>query len=311
MNDINRFQIQVATGRFTFPVVIVVCLVLWAVTATTWNHWFSLGICAMVSYLMIEANTAFTLIRVRTTLPVCICCYLWASLCFLHSPQWEDLLPLAFIVAVYQLFRSYESASAATCIYNAFLALGLGSLALPQSVWIAPLFLMAMIPFRAIGMKSFLAALLGLATPYWFLLGYAFCYGRMPLLLLPLQEMVAFHPIEPGHLTAQVLVSWVVVTLFQLVCGIRYLQVSYIDRTRTRIYHSFLVYAGWWIAVCALLQPVHLVALLPVQVVCSAFLGGHLFSLTRDRFSGILFIVTFVSFISLTVYNLWMHFFNS
>ena len=311
MRDIIHIQIHVATGRFTLPVTAILCLALWAVAASGWNHWLSLCICAAVGYLMIEANTAFTLIPVRTALPVCICCFLWASLCFLHAASWEDLVPLAFVTAVYQLFRSYESGTSATWVYNAFLALGLGSLALPQMVWYVPLMLLSMIPFRAMNAKSFWAALLGLFTPYWFILGYAMCYNRMDLPLEQLQETVHFSPVDFSPLPIVVLVSWAVITLLQLTFSIHYLQNSYIDKTRTRICHTFLVYAGGLTALFALLQPVHLTSLLPIQIICTAFLGGHLFSLTRNRFSGILFIVTFASIIVLTVYNLWMHFFNS
>ena len=259
---------------------------------------------------MIEANTTFTLIRVRTTLPVCIYWFLFANLFPLHSFEWNNLVPLAFLIAVCQLFRSYESKSATITIYNTFLAIGLGSLLLPQIVWFTPIFLFSMIPFQALSLKSFFASILGLATPYWFLFGYAFLSDQISSLYSPIAEMTQFYPISFDNLPKNMLVSWAFITFLQFIFGFHYLQTCYIDRTRTRIYHSFLVYIGWFTAIFSILQPVHLSVLLHIQVICTAFIGGHLFTLTRNRFSGILFMVTIVLFILLTLSNLWMQFFS-
>lgn len=304
--NINKFQTEVATGRFTLPVVVLACLVLWGVSTHEWTDLGSLFILVSIGYLMIEANTTFTLIRTRTALPVSIYWVTCSILFFLHPFEWGNLMALAFMAAIFQFFRSYESPTASAPVYNAFLCLGLGSLFFPQAIWFVPLLLVSMIPFRTSGIKNILAALLGLVTPYWFLLGYAFCTNRMPLFLTPIQEMTHISPIGYNQLPTNEIISWFFVTLIHTIFGCHYLQMSYIDRTRTRIFHSFLMYAGWWTMVLCILQPQHLHVLLPVQVICMSFLGGHLFTLTRNRFSGILFVVIFVSIILLCIYNLWM-----
>ena len=276
-----------------------------------WSEAGSLGIVALIGYLMIEANTAFNLIRTRTSLPVCLYWMLATALFFVHGFRWENCIPLAFMVAVMQLFHSYESSKPAVPIYNTFLILGTCSLFFAPVVCYLPLFFIGMIPFRAFSLKSFGACVLGLLTPYWFLLGYALWEGQMQLFTAPLEAMVTFAPISYGHLSADEIVSWAFVSLFLLINGIHYFQTAYSDKTRTRIYHSFLVYAGGWTTLLALLLPQHLTVWLPVQCICAAFLGGRLFTLTRNRFSGIFFIVTFVMLIALTVCNVWMQFFNS
>lgn len=311
MKDIIRFQIQVATGRFTLPVVIPICLILWGITFRHWSDWSNMAITAIIGYLMIEMNTAFTLIRTRTTLPVCIFGVIATSLFFLHPFGWNDLIPLAFILSVFQLFRSYESSSPAVPVFHAFLFIGLGSLIFPPFIYFLPLWWGSMIPFRSFSGKSFLASIIGIITPYWFLFGYAFWFEQLPLFLTPLKEMISFHPIDYGHLSLSESISWGTVTLLLTISGLHYWQIAYMDKTRTRIYHSFLVIAGFWTALFCILQPQYLHELLPMQLICTSFLSGHLFSLTRNRFSGIFFIVTFVALILLTSYNLWMQFFNS
>jgi hypothetical protein len=168
-----------------------------------------------------------------------------------------------------------------------------------------------MIPFRAMNGKSFLASLIGFITPYWFLFGYAFLNDKMELFLTPLKEMIHFYPLDYSQLSSAEILSWGMITLLLLISGIHYVQIAYMDKTRTRIYHLFLVFAGFWASVFSFLQPVHLHELMPIQLVCMAFLSGHLFSLTRNRFSGILFVVIFVAFIFLMIHNLWMQYFNS
>ena len=309
--NLNRFQIQVATGRFTLPVVVIVCLLLWGISLQKWNELASMAIIGLIGYVMIEANTAFNLIRTRTSLPVSIYGWIATALFFLHQWEWSNLIPLIFILSVFQQFRCYESSSPTNPVYHAFLFIGLGSLIFPPFIYFVPLFLGSMIPFRAMSGRSFLASLFGIITPYWFLFGYAFFFDKMELFWEPIEEMTYFHPIVYNHLTPTEIISWGIITLLLIVSSIHYGYAAYMDKTRTRIYHSFVAFAGFWATLFSILQPVHLQKLMPIQLICMAFLSGHLFSLTRNRFSGILFIVIFATFILLMIFNLWMQYFNS
>ena len=308
--NLNRFQIQVATGRLTLPVVILICLLLWGITLQEWKDCIYLAITAIIGYMMIEINTAFTLIRTRTTMPVCIFWMIATSLFFLHPLEWENLVPLAFLLSVYQLFRSYESSSPAIPIYHAFFFISLGSLVFPPFIYFSPILWGSMIPFRSLSRKSLLASLLGIITPYWFLFGYCFYFDQIPLFLAPLQEMILFYPIDYGHLTTSEIASWGTITLLLIISGFHYWQMSYMDKTRTRIYHSFLVIVGLYVTLWSILQPNYMRELMVIELICASFLSGHLFTLTRNRFSGIFFIVTFITIILLTIFNLWMQFFN-
>ena len=300
-----------ATGRFTLPVVILICLLLWGSTFQEWNELISLGVTIIIGYVFIETNTTFNLIRTRTSMPVCLYWLIATALFFLHPFEWTNLVPLVFILATYQLFHSYESVSSSPFIFHSFLFIGLGSIAFPQLLYMVPMLWGSMIPFRAISIKSFLASIIGLMTPYWFIFGYALYFNEMHILLTPLREAAHLYPIDYSHLTLPEIASWGFITLLLIVSGFHYWQISYMDKTRTRIYHSYLAIAGFWATLLSILQPVHWCEWLSIQLICTAFLCGHLFSLTRNRFSGIFFIVTFVLYILLMSFNLWMQYFNS
>lgn len=311
MAERNKFQAEVATGRFTLPVVILWCLLLWGVTLHQWQEAFSLLACSLTAYLLIETNTAFALIRTRTALHVCFYIYFCSACFFLHPWHSTAFVPLLMLIALYQLFRSYESVHAPVHVFHAFLFMGGGSLLFPQLLYLLPLFYLGMISFRALSVKSFLAGWVGLSLPYWFLFGYAFCTDQLELFYRPLSEAVHFYPITYQALTLQQLVSGGIVMAFSLVASVHYFYVSYLDKVRTRLFLTFLIGLEVGLYLLLLLQPQHFNVLLHLLMMLSAILGGHLFALTQNRFSGILFIVTFVILMFLTIYNVWMQFFIS
>lgn len=306
----NRFQVNIATGRLTLPVVILVCLILWGIGVSEWKDFGTCLITALCGYLMIEMNTTFSLIRTRTTLPTCIYWYLSTIFFFLYSFDWQNFAPLAFLLSISNLFMGYESTKSSIHLFHTFFFIGLGSLAFPQLIYFTPLLAISTIAFRAMNVKSFFAFLLGLATPYWFLFAYAFYYDDMQLFHNIIKEMVHFHSIDYSELKTTEIIAGVFSTLLLMISSVHYFQVAYLDKTRTRIYLSFIAYAGWWTTLLMFLQPRHIHALLPIQLIGGAFLAGHLFTLTRNKFSGLFFIVTFILFIILTIFNLWMQFFN-
>ena len=168
-----------------------------------------------------------------------------------------------------------------------------------------------MISFRSLSLKSFFAGLTGLCVPYWLFFGYAFYYDKMNLFYHPLQELIHFQPISYGTLGMDRIISCGIITLISLVSSVHYFHVSYLDKVRTRIFLFFLIAVEAWIYLLGILQPQHFDILLQMQVIVGAILTGHLFTLTHNRFTGIFFIITFVLLIVLTIYNLWMQFFNS
>lgn len=311
MASYDQFQIDVAKGRLTFPIAIIICLLLWIITSHEWQDAISLLACALTAYLLIEINTTFTLIRTRSTLHVSFYVFLTTACLFLHPYQPAVFVPLTFLIAIFQLFRSYESPYPAESIFHAFFFIGLGSLLFPQLLYFVPLFYLGMISFRSLSPKSFFAGLIGLSVPYWFFFGYAFYYDKMDLFYHPLQEIIHFQAISYETLGPVRVVSCGVITFISLVSSVHYFNISYLDKVRTRIFLSFLIAVEAWIYLLGILQPQHFNILLQIQIIAGSILTGHLFTLTRNRFTGIFFIITFVLLIVLTIYNLWMQFFNS
>ena len=50
MTGYNKLQTEIATGRLTLPVVILICLFLWGVSIHSWNELISFISCALTGY---------------------------------------------------------------------------------------------------------------------------------------------------------------------------------------------------------------------------------------------------------------------
>lgn len=166
MAGYDKFQIDMAKGRFTFPVAILICLLLRIITGNEWQDVINLLVCALTAYLLIEINTAFTLIRTRSTLhvsftyscprPACFCIPSSMPFCATHFSD-------RYFPIIQQLRISLSGGK----YIPRFLFIGLGSLLFPQLLYFVPLFYLGMISFRSLSLKSFFAGLTGLCVPYW------------------------------------------------------------------------------------------------------------------------------------------------
>lgn len=307
---LDKFQLNVATGRLTLPVVILICLLIWCFTLESWNDLATMAISACIGYLMIETNTAFTLIRTRTTFFISLYWYLFSSFLFLHPFKWSQFTTLAFVLAMYHLFRSYESPYTSGKIFYTSFFLAIGSFCFPQLLYFTPIFLFSALLFGSLNIKSFIAFLLGIIGPYWMLFCYAFYSDRMHLFITPLKALTHFSPINYTSIPLYEWISWGFTTFTLLVASIHYFMVSYQDKTRTRSFLSFITIIGYTTTLFIIIQPHHMHVCLPIQLLSTSYLGAHLFTLTRNRFTGILFMITFACLISLTYYNIWTQFFS-
>ncbi len=285
-----------------------VCLLLWAVTMNDWTEIISMAACALTAYLLVELNITFTLIRAQTVFPACLYVFFCTACFFLHPFRPLAAIPPLFLLALFFLFKSCDSSSAAIDIFNAFFCLGVGSLLFPQLLFFVPLFYWGMIHFRSLAPKSFFAGLIGLALPYWFLFGHAFYHDQMALFYRPWQELLSFRGYPAWN--RERIVSGAVVTLLSLASIIRYFHVFLSDKVRTRLFLFFLITTEAWIYVLGIWQPRHFDVWLSLQIAVGSILAGHLFVLMRTRFSGIFFLVSFILFLLLAAHNLWMQFFN-
>lgn len=306
----NKFQYDLATGRMTLPVAVVICLIMCGITYQAQTDLLSLCINGLIAYCLIELNTTFSLIRTRTTLHVALFLLFFAGFPFLHTYSHEQWIPLLFIISLSYLFRSYESPYAATPVFHSFLFLGIGSFILPQVLYFAPLLYFYMIALRAFTIRTFLAGLIGLLTPYWIVLSYHLYTGKPELAWRPFAELASFTPIDYSILTLTQLVSGGAAILIAAICCIESILHSYQDKVQTRIMLRILIITGSATLLCMGLFPSHFNTFLLMTLIVGSIMGGHLLALTFNRFTRIFLWAALGLWACTCIFNLWMHLFN-
>ena len=307
----NRFQYRVATGKGTLPVATLFTLILWGITFLhDFKNIGSLFFIGLAAYLLLEANTQFALIRTRTSLPSSLFLFFSASMLFLQTKMPICMLPALFMLMLFGLFKSYESKYASTTIFHAFLWISISSLIVPCIIWIVPLLFIHMIGLRSLTGKTFFAGLIGLGLPYWFLFAYSLYANRLEWFRALMGKPFQFLPIDYTQIAINQWISYGITLVLLTIYIFLYTQSAYKDKVQTRIYLQATCWIGCWICILMFLQPQYINALLPIVLLVEAILGAHLFALTYNRITRILFYFTLFSYFAICSFNVWMHFFS-
>ena len=311
MSPRDRFQYDVATGRWSLPVVALVTLAVWVLLS---GHPLAEGgvlLCVGVTaYMLAELNTLFMLIRTRTALPSCLFLCLFVSTFFLYRWEAGSLFPVLFCSLLFALFRSYESYHASATIFHAFFFLSLCSCIIPYFFWLFPLLFLHMAFLRSFSARTFFAGIIGMLVPYWLVLGYHLCMGSLDdffqLAVRPFRwAMPDYDSVSLLHGVA----CGVMLFLFIAYMVFYYLS-AYKDKVQTRILLKTVVWMGIWVWSLIAIHPQSAVALLPVAFIPTSVLGGRLYALSFSLYVRISFYVTQALLLFLFLFGLWMHLFS-
>lgn len=330
----KKLQNQVTAGRFTLPVVILICTLCWVstyflfpdlMTAPTqenlssfWQSardfllpgWaeriVSFLVYAVIGYFLIELNNQFGIIRMRASMQTAIYFLLVTACPEMHLLYAGDIAALAFLISIYFLFKSYQQSRAAGYLFYSFLFIGAGSILFPQLTVLSVLWLFEAYRFQALTPRSFCGALLGWMLPYWMLFGHAFFYNEMELFYCPFIELTTFGDV----FNLQILQTWELAVLGYLlvlfiVSAVHCIAAGFEDKIRTRAYLQFLIDLTIFLFLLIAIQPNYCSDLLPLLMISCSILIGHFFVLTNSKSSNVFFIVSLVSLILLFAFNIW------
>ncbi|WP_277131827.1 hypothetical protein [Bacteroides congonensis] len=330
----KKLQNQVTAGRFTLPVVILICTLCWVstyflfpdlMTAPTqenlssfWQSardfllpgWaeriVSFLVYAVIGYFLIELNNQFGIIRMRASMQTAIYFLLVTACPEMHLLYAGDIAALAFLISIYFLFKSYQQSRAAGYLFYSFLFIGAGSILFPQLTVLSVLWLFEAYRFQALTPRSFCGALLGWMLPYWMLFGHAFFYNEMELFYRPFIELTIFGDV----FNLQILQTWELAVLGYLlvlfiVSAVHCIAAGFEDKIRTRAYLQFLIDLTIFLFLLIAIQPNYCSDLLPLLMISCSILIGHFFVLTNSKSSNVFFIVSLVSLILLFAFNIW------
>ncbi len=307
----RRFQNKVATSGFTLPVAASFTTLLWCAEGIyTLNRLWGWVLCAVMTYLWIETNNAYSLLRIRSRLTSAIFVFLTGCMFSLHPLQDSLFVSCLMLGSYYLIFKSYQQTNVSVCFLHTFLCIGLGSLLFPQLLYFAPFyFWYASVYLRSLTWHSFWAGLTGLILPYWFMAGYALYTGEISILKAHFCELTNFRAFSLEtylqHPPLQAAIIGLIV-IFSLVASIHYIRTSFNDKIRTRMFMYLILFQEFLITLFLILQPMHFGILSGLLIMNSAPILSHFFALTGSKLTNAAFILFLVLFTVLSLLNIWI-----
>lgn len=305
----KRFQYNIATGRFTLLTASVISLALFLIVYKETDNFIALGVGGLITYMIIEFNRIFTIIRTRTFLPSAMFILYYAGSPSLMEYSTATYIPLLFMLMLFSLFNSHDKKYSSTDAFNAFLCISIGSLINPYMLYLTPILYMCMVSLHSINLRSFIAGIIGLSAPY---MAYAMIYiltdrGALDVLdrLAPIAEQPVFGSfpiIAFGDIWYGVLVLLVSAT--GSVMNVVY---NHKIKEESRRLIRTLIIMEFGLLALALLQPVLFYPAMTSMAIIGSILNGHLFTIENSRFTHIYLITIIVLFLICVTDNLWMH----
>lgn len=307
---VKRAQNKVAESRFTLPVTaLYAAIVFLACGLIRDNLWVQVSCLVVATYLLVELNNANSLIRVYSRLLPCSFLMLTMAANILLRATGAPLVQLCLIASYALFFSSYQDRAAVGHIFYSFACLGIASIFFVQVLYFIPVIWILM-KFKVMTMsgRTFLASIIGLVIPYWFLGGYLVYTGGANWLLGHFSEIAIFDkPFDYSALNECQVITFAFVLILSLTGIIHFLRHSYNDKIRVRmLYETFII-----MDICGMLflvlQPRHFDTLIGITIVNTAPLIAHFIALTHTRLTNIAFYVIILAAIALTAYNTWGH----
>ena len=274
---------------------------------TEWR-WLQFGCFLVATVLMIELNNIYVLIRIYSRLVSCSFMLLSCSACFLFPSLQSFAVQIGIIGSWLLLFNSYQNKTAVGWVFYAFICIGLTSLVFPPILFIVPLtwFLMV-INLQSLSWQTFVASLLGVTLPYWFLLCWFILHNDFSWIASHLCKLSDFcQPFDLSDFTISQRLVFATLGILAITGTVHCFRQKSGDKIRIRQLFGFFSWMSFFSALFIMLQPQHINNLLPIMIASVSPLTGHFFALTKTKITNVAFLVTVTGILFITFYNLWL-----
>lgn len=280
----KRFQNHIAESRFAFPVTLVPCMSVWLLSDTDIPTFTALLVAAII---MVELNNSNVLLRIFSRMVSCCFLVLMTMATTLSGELETKVSALSFAFFLYAIFHTYQDRHATGWVFYAFLSLAADSMVFPQILFFVPL-LWILMATRLISMtiKTFVASILGLITPYIFAAAYHLYTSHLPSLALDISSFT-FQLTVPT-LTIKQVILLVYVLLCTIIGTIHYLRTRQQDRIKTQLLYEMIITINIVAILFLALQPQHFNSLIGIIIVCTSPLIAHFIALTNTKWTNLL-----------------------
>ena len=306
----KRIQNITAESRRTLPVAMLYGTAIWVMAGLFREQWWVQFACFVLSVMMVmRINSKNLLIRIYSR-SVSVAFILLSCAAIFLFPSWEGaLVQVCCIAALMLLCDSYQDNTSVGRAYYAFLLVGTGSMIDAHIIFYLPLlWVMMRVIVYALSWRTFLASLLGVITPYWFMFGWLMWQknGNIHAIasMFDVSDILQFSfGLESVPLNDKLFIAFT--TLLLVIGSLHFLYSSSRDKIRVRqIYYGFIL-LGFFSLALLILQPYNELAC-RMLILSASPLIGHYWALTHSRISNIIFCILTLALFFLTAFNLWM-----
>jgi len=303
----KRLQNIVAESGLTLPIVALYTGIVWLLAGMATHHWWiQFAVLGVSAYLFVEMNNSNALIRVRNRMVGSTFLVISSAPCFMFESLSGSLFMLCILISLLFLFQSYQEEENARPIFYGYLFIGLASLIWIDILYFVPLlWILNYSLLQSLSIRTWMASVIGLVTPYWFLTPWVLFQRAFEPLADHFSALTDFQfPIPILSLSIGQILPFILTLIIALTGIIHFLLKSYEDRIRIRMLYLFFAWTGLFATAFLLFQPQHYDYLMRILIICACPFVAHFFTLTHSKLSNSFFVVVIVLFLLTTVANL-------
>lgn len=189
------------------------------------------------------------------------------------------IMALVVMLAVVPLYSTFQSPGLTRRVFLSFCMISVGALIdLTCAVYLVA-FLLGCFQMRCLNVRTAVAAMLGVVTPWWIAWGF----GAFSIADLHMPQMVSLFSVPDGMKLAKVIVYAVVTMALGIGFGMFNLLKIYSYNARTRAYNGFFVVLSLTTLLLMLTDYNRLVIYIPMLNVCTALQIGHFFAINHRK----------------------------
>lgn len=305
---IKRTQNRIAESRWALPICAAYTLLICIISGLfVEGIWVQLALTAIATLLMVELNNRNSLIRIYSRMVSCS--FLVLTMMTPHKIESTDgcIVSVCFVAFHLALFHAYQDKKATGYVLWAFTAIGIASTVWIQILLFVPvLWVLTGTNILALSMRTFVASIMGILLPYWFISAYYIYMGDITPLVNHVVAIAEFgQPFEFYNCSINDILPLGFIALLAITGSIHFLRTSYMDKIRTRMIYEMFITMTIATMVLIILQPQHANIATHMLIISTAPLIGHFLALTSTKITNIASLTFMAIALVITALNLW------
>lgn len=305
---IKRTQNRIAESRWALPIcsayTLFICLISGLFSEGIWAQ---LALTAIATLLMVELNNRNSLIRIYSRMVSCS--FLVMTMMTPHKIESIDgcIVSMCFVAFYLALCNAYQDKKATGYVLWAFAAIGVASIVWIQILLFIPvLWVLTATNILAMSLRTFVASILGVIMPYWFLSAYYIYIGDIMPIVDHIATIANFEPLFIyKNCSINDFLPLCFIILLAITGSIHFLRTSYKDKIRTRMIYEMFITMTVATIVLIILQPQHANIATHMLIISTAPLIGHFLALTSTKITNIASLTFMAIALVITALNLW------